>query len=143
MIVGLLWRALLQRAPEEYDVTMRTVVRLRDAPLLLRKPDVVVVGRGLLDVTGAVGAQNVVLAAEVESPGSITQDLYDKPAEYAAARIPHYWRVERGAVDAKLYTYTLDDESGMYGAPQAHEIRCRSKEPFEIDLDVQSLLGRR
>ncbi len=143
MVVGLLWRALLERAPDEVDVTMRTDVRLRDTPLLLRKPDVVVVERGLLDVTGAVSARSVVLAAEVESPGSITQDRYDKPAEYAGAGIQHYWRVERGAVDAKLYTYTLDAESGMYGPPQAHDIRYRIKEPFEVDLDVQSLLGRR
>jgi Uma2 family endonuclease len=143
MMVGLLWRALLDHAPEEYDVTMETDVRLRDAPLLQRKPDVVVVKRGLLDVSGAVSAQDVVLVAEVESPGSITQDRYDKPAEYAAARIPHYWRIERGAVDARLYTYSLDVESGLYPVPQVHELRYTSKEPFEIDFDVQSLLNRR
>jgi hypothetical protein len=143
MMVGLLWRALLEHAPEEYDVTMETDVRLRDTPLLQRKPDVVVVKRGLLDVSGAVNAQDVVLVAEVESPGSITQDRYDKPAEHAAARIPHYWRIERGAVDARLYTYSLDPESGMYPVPQVHELRYTSKEPFEIDFDVQSLLNRR
>lgn len=143
MIVGLLWRTLLERAPEDLDVTMETDVRLREAPLLQRKPDVVVVKRGLLDVSGAVSAQDVVLVAEVESPGSMTQDRYDKPAEYAASRIPHYWRVERGAADARLYTYSLDPETGVYSPPQGHDLRYTSKEPFEIDFDVQSLLGRR
>lgn len=143
VVVGLLWRLLLERAPGEYDITMETDVRLRETPLLQRKPDVVVVRQGLLDVSGAVRAQDVVLVAEVESPGSITQDRYDKPAEYAAARIPFYWRVERGSTEARLCTYVLDLETGAYALPQAHDLRFATKEPFEIDFDVQSLLNRR
>jgi Uma2 family endonuclease len=144
MMVGLLWRALLEQVPEEFDVTMRTDLRLCATPLLQRKPDVVVLRRGLLDGAGAVvGAQDVVLVAEVESPGSTTRDRYAEPVEYAAAGIPHYWRIERRADDAWLHTYSLNAETGVYLPAQSCGSRYVSEVPFGIDLDVQSLLGRR
>jgi Uma2 family endonuclease len=31
---------------------------------------------------------------EVESPSSLTEDRVTKPAQYAAAGIRHYWRIE-------------------------------------------------
>jgi Uma2 family endonuclease len=142
LMVGLMWRTLLEQAPDEFDVAMETDVRLRDAPLLQRKPDVVVMRSGRLDVNSWVPAQDVVLLVEVESPGSMTQDRYDKPAQYAGAKIPHYWRVERGP-DAKLYTYTYDVVTDTYPKPMMHDIRYRAKDPFEIDIDVQALLNRR
>lgn len=148
--VGLLWRALLERAPEAFDVSLRTDVRLRNAPLFQRRPDVVVLRRGLVDVADVadfVDASDVALVVEVESQDSAAQDRWDKPAEYAAARIPHYWRVESrnvgGTIRARLHTYALDPESGSYRPPQEHDRRFATNEPFAIDLAVQGLLGRR
>jgi len=36
----------------------------------------------------------VLLAVEVVSPGSVTTDRITKPAQYAAAGIANFWRVE-------------------------------------------------
>jgi Uma2 family endonuclease len=42
------------------------------------------------------------LVVEVMSPGSVTTDQTDKPAEYAAARILHYWRLEQDPAEGAL-----------------------------------------
>ncbi len=51
---------------------------------------------------------DVVLAVEVMSPSSVTTDRLVKPAQYAAAGIAHFWRLE--PADRVLVTYTLDGE---------------------------------
>lgn len=59
----------------------------------------------------------VTLAVEVVSPGSESQDRREKPAEYASAGIPHYWRVE---IDPEIvvHTFRLGDtgyvETGIF-----------------------------
>ena len=58
-----------------------------------RKPDVVV-----YDVAASardrIEPQDVRLAVEVMSPGSVSTDRVAKPAQYAAAGISHFWRLE-------------------------------------------------
>lgn len=58
-----------------------------------REPDVAVVRRAALD-RDALVPSDVVLAVEVMSPGSVANDRLAKPALYASAGIPHFWRVE-------------------------------------------------
>jgi Uma2 family endonuclease len=50
--------------------------------------------------------QDVLLAVEIMSPGSISNDRVAKPAQYAAAGIAHYWRLERGRTPV-LITHEL------------------------------------
>ncbi|MBK5306359.1 MAG: Uma2 family endonuclease [Frankiaceae bacterium] len=52
---------------------------------------------------------DVVLAVEVMSPSSVTTDRLVKPAQYAAAGIAHFWRLE--LVDRLLVTYALEGDS--------------------------------
>jgi Uma2 family endonuclease len=73
-----------------------------------REPDLVVVRREALD-RRFVEAADVLLAVEVMSPSSVTDDRLTKPAQYARAGVPHYWRLERGAVPV-LVTCTLQGE---------------------------------
>src|ERR1035441_5713946 len=73
-------------------VSMDVDLRLRDIPLLNRRPDAVVYDASLPD-DAVLRPQHCVLVVEVMSPGSVTTDQTDKPAEYAAAGIRHYWRV--------------------------------------------------
>lgn len=49
---------------------------------------------------------DVVLAVEVVSPGSETDDRREKPFEYAEAGIPFYWRVEL-APELAVHAYRL------------------------------------
>jgi Uma2 family endonuclease len=73
-----------------------------------REPDLMVVRR-----EGARGKHaapaDVLLAVEVMSPSSVTDDRLVKPAQYAAAGIPHYWRVEPAA--PLLVTHVLDGDA--------------------------------
>ncbi len=71
-----------------------------------REPDVLVVRRR--EVGTYFGAPDVLLAAEVMSPSSVRRDRLVKPAQYAAAGIPHFWRLE--PADRLLVTYALDGE---------------------------------
>ncbi|MDX6197898.1 MAG: hypothetical protein QOJ79_1049 [Actinomycetota bacterium] len=72
-----------------------------------REPDVLVVRRRDFRST-YFGAGDVILAVEVMSPSSVRRDRLVKPAQYAAAGIPYFWRIE--PVDRILVTYALDGE---------------------------------
>lgn len=81
----------------------------------LREPDLVVMRRSGAHLKNARPA-DVLLAVEVMSPSSRTDDRLVKPAQYAAAGIAHYWRIEPR--DPVLITSRLEDgsyrETGRY-----------------------------
>lgn len=58
-----------------------------------RLPDVLVYER-TASARGRLEPADLLLAVEVMSPGSISTDRVTKPAQYAAAGIPHFWRLE-------------------------------------------------
>ena len=130
--------ALRERLPEGFAVATDLDLRLRDIPLLVRKPDVVVFRKDGWTGKAPLRAERVVLVAEVVSPGSVTVDRVDKPAEYAAAGIPHFWRVEQG-FDLTVFVHELAANGAAYGQPTPFDLRYVASEPFEINLDVQAL----
>ena len=58
-----------------------------------RVPDVLVYDRAA-SARDRITPADVLLAVEVMSPGSVSTDRVTKPAQYAAAGIPHFWRLE-------------------------------------------------
>ena len=83
-----------------------------------RVPDVVVY-HCRASVRDSVTAADVHLVVEVTSPGNASTDRVTKPAQYAAAGIPHFWRLEldplllvvhRLAGDAYEVVGRFDDE---------------------------------
>lgn len=72
-----------------------------------REPDLMVVRRAGARVKNADPA-DVLLAVEVMSPSSRTDDRLVKPAQYAAAGIAHYWRIE--PAEPVLVTHALDGD---------------------------------
>lgn len=80
-----------------------------------RIPDVVVFRRERL-AGGRLGPDDVLLAVEVVSPGSVRMDRVAKPAQYAAGGIPYLWRVELTPLE--LVTHELGGdhyrETGRY-----------------------------
>lgn len=71
-----------------------------------RQPDLMVLMRAALD-SRLASPVDVLLAVEVMSPSSLTEDRLVKPAQYAAAGIQHYWRLQ--CEDApEFVTHELD-----------------------------------
>jgi Uma2 family endonuclease len=88
---------------------------LRAGGRLGRTPDLLVL-RAAPPATVWVDPAYVSLVVEVVSDGSEDLDHKIKPAEYAAARIAHFWRVDRGHdVDSSVVgLHVLDAEVGGY-----------------------------
>lgn len=80
-----------------------------------RAPDLLVVRREALRRAYAKPGE-ALLAVEVMSQSSVSTDRVAKPAQFAAAGIPHFWRFE--PAEQVLWTYRLDGdvyrESGRY-----------------------------
>lgn len=103
--------------PVGYRATGPLEVKLR--PNRRRNPDVVVVPASSFDRKACrVEPRFVMLAVEVVSPGSETDDRREKPFEYAEGEIPHYWRVEL-APELVIHTYRLEltkyRDTGSFG----------------------------
>jgi len=100
-------------SPNDLKVVWEQEIRL--AELGRRNPDVMVIEAGSFDLDRySYPPEVVLLAAEVVSPHTQTVDRLHKPAEYAAAGVEHYWRVETLPTVA-IHTYRLAD-SGRYVA---------------------------
>ncbi len=82
------------------------------------------------------------LVAEVMSPSSVTTDQTDKPAEYAAAGITHFWRVEHDPSIGSLsvFCYRLDPTTGRYASAGVHSGKMTVTEPFSVTIDLTTLL---
>jgi Uma2 family endonuclease len=132
-VAGRLVEVLKAAAPRELEVLEAVgVVCGRHTPV----PDVVVglrePGHGLLNFF----PDDVRLVVEVMSPGSVIADRLDKPAMFAVAGIPAFWRVELDgpgtplvivhALDGDLYREVVTvraGESVMVDAPYRVELR--------------------
>ena len=108
----------------------------------LRVPDVVVLRRSAVAPGTPIAADptDVLLAVEVMSPGSRHEDRLSKPAHYAEAGIPHFWRFE--PEEPTLHVYRLESPAPTYrhvGSWTGHEL-VELTEPFPIRLVPGSLL---
>ena len=114
-------------------------LRLRDVPLLNRRPDIVIFDASVPD-DAVLRPGHCVLVAEVMSPGSVTADQIDKPAEYAAARIEHFWRIEQNAEGAlTIFRYRLDPTTGSYASAGAQSDTLSVSEPVAVTVDLAEL----
>ena len=77
-------------------------------------------------------AEQVVIAIEIVSPGTRKRDRLQKPSLYAAAGVPHYWRIEQDPVH--VYAYDLVD--GVYQLVADSADRLVLTAPFDIDLPI-------
>lgn len=102
---------LKTHAPADYRVWGPLGVDIDPTYLI---PDLVVIREeaALLDEDNAKPS-DLVLVVEVVSPGSVSTDRILKPAKYAAAGIPNFWRVETRP-ETSLAAYTLPAGAGVY-----------------------------
>lgn len=139
---------LLAAAPDGTDVITATAVDISatyprlgpQAPI----PDIVVVGAGAWNRPGLyVWPTDVLLLVEVESPRT-SRDRVLKPALYAAAGIPAYWRVELdGPGTPAVVMHVLDgDVYRETGTVRAGESVLMDV-PFPVELRPAGLAGPR
>ena len=132
-IASLLWVWLRQRAPREFRPSQATGVAVSLDTTF--EPDVLLV---TADISGAKHyalANQVTLVVEVVSPGTRKRDRLEKPAEYAAAGIPHYWRIEQGPLH--VFAYDLVDGRYELVADSATELVLTA--PFAIRLPIRDI----
>lgn len=132
-------RIVRRQLPDELWIGGPVTVDLRPS---YRIPDLVVVHRSLVrERRRLVLPSELVLAVEVVSPGSQTTDRVTKPAQYAAAGIRGYWRVEREpAVQFTAYALTegakVYAELGTWSPGQVADI----DEPLRLHVPVDELI---
>jgi Uma2 family endonuclease len=139
-IAGCLMFVLRTSCPPEYDVTQAVEIRISRRRSLT--PDVLVV----LDPAAARGPSKfepheVVLAVEVMSPSSVTMDRVAKPALYAQAGIPYYWRVETDG-GIVVFAYRLDPVTEIYEETGRFDTAIHLGEPWPIDIPLAQLRPR-
>lgn len=132
-IAGILMTRLDQLAPSAYAVT--GAVEIRFTRRLTRIPDVLIV-RTNDPRRHWFAPDEVVVAVEVESPGSHIEDRTTKPALYAQYGIPHYWRIEPEPL--RVTTYRLGP-GDAYAADSTGD-RLSVDEPFTVSLPLVALL---
>ncbi|AZQ75619.1 Uma2 family endonuclease [Streptomyces luteoverticillatus] len=111
------------------------------------KPDVIVFDARDIDrnTMECVPVERVVLAVEVVSKGSRTDDRFRKPGMYAASGINYFWRVERDEENLPVvHEFWLHPESGIY-APSPdrsfHSGKLVTTVPFPVDIDLRELVA--
>jgi Uma2 family endonuclease len=116
-------------------------LRLRDVPLLNRRPDIVVYDRALPD-DAVLRPQHCLLVVEIMSPGSVTTDQTDKPSEYAASEIPYFWRVESAEADERkltVFRHRLDPTTRTYAVAGVDTGTMVITDPFDLVVDLADL----
>ncbi|MGW1677512.1 Uma2 family endonuclease [Saccharopolyspora sp. NPDC002376] len=130
-----------QTAGPELTVDTDVDLRLRDVPLLNRRPDVVIYDSALPDDV-ILRPQHCLLVVEVMSPDSVTADRTDKPAEYAAAGIKHFWRIESDAQDDRrlaVFRYCLDPATRRYAPAGVDVDKLAVSDPVDLTIDFDAL----
>jgi Uma2 family endonuclease len=121
---GWLYEALLANKPADVEIFPGANVVLPAERTRLLVPDVLAVRSADVDVDDnppAAPASAVPLAVEVVSPSSTTHDRFTKPALYAEAGIPNYWRVEIGPDGPTVHVYKLVVDGATY--TRTHVVR--------------------
>ncbi|NEC91905.1 Uma2 family endonuclease [Streptomyces sp. SID12501] len=140
----LLEHALLEQAPGHLDVLARMTVKLdlknRPEPDLIVFPETANAGP---DQTW-YEPEDILLAVEVVAADTRDRDREVKPRKYAAAGVPHFWRVEQDADKGLpvVYVYELDPATKAYALTGIFHDRLKLAVPFDIDIDLTAINRR-
>jgi Uma2 family endonuclease len=132
-ISALLWLWLRQHAPRELRASQATGVAVSLNTTL--EPDVLLVDADVPGSNHYSIADHVTLVVEIVAPGTMKRDRLQKPLEYAAAGIPHYWRIEQNPIH--VFAYDLVD--GTYQLTADSDDLLSLRKPFDIELRVRDI----
>ena len=121
-------------------VEVLEAINLRVAPGRILIPDLAVIAKRIDDAK-VVDADDVLMAVEIVSPGSIAADRGIKPQLYAAAGIGTYVRIELSQGPIRAFSLHLSDRVYVEapGTQGDHVLRLTS--PFVADVDLAALLA--
>ncbi|MFD8382031.1 Uma2 family endonuclease [Streptomyces sp. NPDC059679] len=104
-------------------------------------PDIAVVDRAAVQRgTLAVPLEAVLLLVEIVSPCNRSTDRILKPALYAQAKVPAYWRVELEP-DVRIVVHELSVDAYREVATVTGKKSVQVTGEFSVELDVPGLLG--
>jgi Uma2 family endonuclease len=129
--------AMLATCPAEFAVSQGVEVRISRRRALIPDLMVLTAEAAKRDPDPAWFAPHeVVLAVEIESPSSVTFDRVTKPALYAQAGIPYYWRiaVEHGI---EVVTHRLDPAAEVYRGTGTVTGEVELTEPWPMRLNLR------
>ncbi|HEY9483388.1 MAG TPA: Uma2 family endonuclease [Micromonosporaceae bacterium] len=140
-----LCRVLLAAAKPDFRVATAVGVTLADGDSALI-PDIVVARREPM-LAPTIPIALVSLVVEIVSPSSRVTDRRSKPAIFAAAGVPHFWRVEllpftdQGSdVLPVLFAYALDGGEYRLTHRVGAGTRAALTEPFPVAVDPAELI---
>jgi Uma2 family endonuclease len=140
VIAGRLMVALEEHCPEDCDVTQGVEVRMSRRRSFI--PDVLVTTDAAgKRVTATLDPHEVLLAVEIVSESSRTMDRITKPALYAQAGIPYYWRIEteNGIV---VHTHKIDPSNEIYVPTGEWSDAITAEEPWKIHIPIARITPR-
>jgi Uma2 family endonuclease len=133
-IGNLLWLWFRQHAPEEEFVSTTAVGVVVTLSTTL-EPDVLLLRQPVETTNHFFMPAEVAVAVEVVSPGTKRRDRLEKPTEYAAAGIAHFWRIEQDP----LHVFAYDLAKGRYELVGDSDTELVLNEPFKIRLPIRDI----
>lgn len=132
--------ALDGSCPPEWEVTQGVEIRISRRRSLT--PDVLVVtAEAAARMPSRFQPHEVLLAVEVVSPGSVTMDRVAKPALYAQAGIPYYWRVENDG-GIVVHAYRINPDAEVYAPTGRFDKTVDLDEPWQLRLPIDEITPR-
>ena len=131
-IGALLWMWFRQHAPEGYRPGLAVGVATGFKNSL--EPDVVLLREPVAN-SHFYDAAQAAIAVEVVSPSTRRRDRLQKPVEYAAAGVTHYWRIEQDPLH--VFAYDLVNGNYQLAGDSAEELVLSA--PFEIRLPISDI----
>lgn len=133
---------LEQQSPDDLFVVEEEIVIFKVAPPSTRIPDVTICrAEAIIDPdSNSIAVADVLLVAEIVSPGSETEDRFHKPGDYARNGVPHFWRIELDPV-VEVFTYHL--AQGAYREAGGFRQGDQIVDPLLpwVDIEVNGLLA--
>ena len=131
-IGALLWMWLRNHAPGDYRPSLATGLVIGVRTTL--EPDVLLLRSETLELSRHFSTSDqVVVAVEVVSSGTKRRDRIEKPADYADAGIPFFWRIEQNPVHVYAYELTTN---GSYTLVADSDTELILERPFGIRLPI-------
>jgi Uma2 family endonuclease len=139
--LAMLLGAWLERhCPPEFTANQGVEVRFSSTRTFI--PDVIITStQAMVSKVPRFLPQDVHLAVEIVSPSSISMDRVLKPALYAAAGIPNYWRIELDGGMA-VHTFALDPVTQVYRETGTFGTTIVVETPWPMKLPLDEVAPR-